>query len=168
MVLPGAKLLGLEPHADLVVGGLNGIGAVTDVAANVDAVVTADGAGLGVEGLGGTKHLAAGGDGVVTLPDHGADGAGDHVLDEASEETLAGQVSVMVLHMGLAWAAELHGDKLEALLFEAGDDLAGESSLDTIGLDHNEGSLFGGSVDHFVKVSEGFNSNKAESSASSL
>ena len=42
---------------------------------------------------------------------------------------------------------ELHGDQLEALLLESLDDLADESALDTIGLDHDEGLLlvcFGG------------------------
>jgi hypothetical protein len=42
---------------------------------------------------------------------------------------------------------ELHGDQLEALLLESLDDLAHESALDAIGLDHDEGLLlvcFGG------------------------
>ena len=36
-----------EPEADLVLRGLDGVGAVDDVAAKLDAVVAADGAGLG-------------------------------------------------------------------------------------------------------------------------
>jgi len=151
VVVPGAELGGSEPKGDLSVGGLDGIGAVADVTADIDAVVTTDGAGLGVEGLGSTEHLAAGEDGVVTLPDHSADGAGGHVLDETREESLAGEVSVMLLHVGLSWGAELHGDELEALLLEALEDGANESSLDTVRLDHDEGSLLlGGSVDHCV------------------
>ena len=58
----------------------------------------------------------------------------------------------MLLEVSATWGAELHGDELEALGLEAGDDLANESSLDTIGLDHDEGSFLGGSVDHSVKV----------------
>ena len=42
---------------------------------------------------------------------------------------------------------ELHGDKLEALLFKTLDDITDKSALDPIGLDHDEGPLlvgFGG------------------------
>ena len=145
-----AKLLSLEPKANLVVGGLDGVRAVDDVSADIDAEVTADGAGGGVEGLGGTEHLAAGDDGVVALPDHGADGAGGGVVDETLEEVLGGQISVVLLEVFTAWSAQLHGDELEALSLEAGKDLTNESSLDTIGLDHDEGSFLGGSVDHRV------------------
>mmetsp|Transcript_22436 Transcript_22436/g.27633 ORF Transcript_22436/g.27633 Transcript_22436/m.27633 type:complete len:203 (+) Transcript_22436:79-687(+) len=148
LVDPGVGVMGVggdlrlvEPEADLSIGGLDGVGAVNDVAADVDAKVTADGAGLGVLRLGGTEHLAAGEDGVVTLPDHGADGAGSHVLDEASEEALAGKVGVVLLHVGAAGGGELHGAKLEALLLEARDDLTNEASLDAVGLDHDESSL---------------------------
>ena len=149
MVVPGDDLLVLEPETDLVVGGLDGVGTVDDVSTNIDAEITADGAWGGVEGLGGAEHLAAGEDSVVTFPDHGADGAGGGVVDESGEESLAGEVSVVSLHVGTAWVADLHGDELEALLLEAADNGTDKSSLDTIGLDHNEGSLLGGSLDHF-------------------
>ena len=152
VVAPVAELGFLEPEADLVGGGLNGVGAVTDVAADVDAEVTADGAGLRVEGLGGTEHLAASGDGVVTLPDHSADWARGSVLNETLEETLAGEVRVVLLEVGSTWSAKLHGDQLEALSLESLNDLSNESSLDTIRLDHDESSFLGGSLDHSVKV----------------
>ena len=141
-----------EPEGDLLVSCLDGIGAVDDVATDVDAEVAADGARLRVEGLGGAEHLAAGGDSLVTLPDHGADGAGGGVVAQATEEGPRGEVGVVLLEVSAAWGAQLHGNELEALGLEAGDDLANESSLDTIGLDHDEGSFLGGSVDHSVKV----------------
>ena len=34
-LLPGLELLGLEPEGDLLLGGLDGVGAVADVAADV-------------------------------------------------------------------------------------------------------------------------------------
>ena len=150
VVLVGAELSSLEPEVDLVVGSLDGVGTVDDVATDIDAEVTADGAGLGVEGLGGTEHLAAGDDGVVALPDHSADGAGGGVVDETAEEALGGQIGVVLLEVGTSWGAHLHGDELEAFSLEAGDDRSNESSLDTIGLDHDEGSFLGGGVDHCV------------------
>ena len=44
--LVGGDTLG-EPQGDLVLGGLDGVGTVDDVAAKLDAVIAADGAGLG-------------------------------------------------------------------------------------------------------------------------
>lgn len=40
------------------------------------------------------KHTAASLDGVTALPDHGADGARVHVLNQTSEERLASEISV--------------------------------------------------------------------------
>ena len=48
----------------------------------------------------------------------------------------------MLLEVSAAWGGELHGDELEALGLEAGNNLANESSLDTIGLDHDKGFFF--------------------------
>lgn len=46
-------------HADLALGGLDRVGAVDDVAADIDGEVTADGAGQGGEGVGGANHGTA-------------------------------------------------------------------------------------------------------------
>ena len=114
--------------------------------------------GGGGEGVGSTKHDAAGLDGVEALPDHGDDGAGGHVLNEAREEGLALEVGVVcargddvspgslverdekkntkrtlleVLGRGVD---ELERDELEAALLEAVDDVADEPALDAVGL----------------------------------
>lgn len=91
--------------------------------------VTTDGAGLGSERVGGAEEGAAGLDGVTALPDHGADGAGGHVGDEAREEGLAGQVGVVGLEVLLGGGDQLDGGKLEATLLEALDDGADEAAL---------------------------------------
>lgn len=80
-------------------------------------------------------------DGIGTLPDHGADWARVHVLDETSEEWLRREVLVVLLKVCLSWSAELEGGELVTLLLESGDDLTDESTLDTVWLDSNE-SLF--------------------------
>lgn len=77
--LPALDLTLLEPEGDLLLAVLDGVGAVADVAADVEGVVTTDGAGGGGKRVGGTEDGAAGLDGVAALPDHGADGAGAHV-----------------------------------------------------------------------------------------
>jgi len=70
---------------------------VDDVASNLDAEVTADGAGQGVSGVGGAEHLATGLDHIQTLPHHGHHGAGVHVVDESGEEGAGGQIGVVLL-----------------------------------------------------------------------
>ena len=51
--------------------------------------------GSGSQGVGGTKHSATSLDSVKSLPDHADDGSGSHVLNQAREEGLALEVSVV-------------------------------------------------------------------------
>jgi hypothetical protein len=94
-----------------------------------DGVVTTDSTGGGGQGVGGTEDGTAGLDDVLTLPDHGADGAAQHVGDETLEEGLGGEVLVVLLEVLLAGGGELHGNELEAAVLEARDDGADESTL---------------------------------------
>ena len=95
--LPGDQLLILEPQGDLLLGRLDSIGSVQDVAADLDAEVTTDGSGQGVSGVGGSQHLAAGLDHVQALPDHGDNGSRAHVVDQSGEEGAGAQVGVVLL-----------------------------------------------------------------------
>lgn len=45
----------LEPESNLLLGVLDGVGAVADVAADIDGEVTTDGAGGGGKGVGSTE-----------------------------------------------------------------------------------------------------------------
>ena len=101
--------------------------------------VTADGAGGRGERVRGTEQSAALLDHVLALPDHGHNGARGHVLDQAGEERLALEVGVVLLQVVFAGVHELHGHELEAAVLEALDDLADESALDTVGLNHDVG-----------------------------
>lgn len=47
----------------------------------------------------------------------------------------------MVSQQRLGWLAQLDADQLEASVLESGDDGGNQSSLDSVGLDGNEGSL---------------------------
>ena len=78
--------------------------------ANVDAVVAADGARLGVLRLGCAKHLAATGHSVEAFPYHGDDGAGGHVVDETREEFLSAEIRVVCRKVLAGRSTELHGD----------------------------------------------------------
>ena len=91
------ELLWLKPQGDFLLSGFDGIGSVADVTPDLNAVVAADGTGLGVLGVGLAKHYAASLDDASSLPHHGHDGSGSHVLDESREERLGGQVGVVLL-----------------------------------------------------------------------
>ena len=91
------ELLWLEPQGNFLLSGFDGIGSVADVTPDLNAVVAADGTGLGVLGVGLAKHYAASLDDASSLPHHGHDGSGSHVLDESREERLGGQVGVVLL-----------------------------------------------------------------------
>jgi len=143
--LPAHKLLRLEPKGNLLLRALDGIGAVADVAADVDGVVAADCAWGGGERVGGTENGAAGLDDFTAFPDHGADRARGHIGNETREEGLGGEVFVVLLEMLLGGAHELDGDELEATVLEARDDGADQTTLNAIRLDSDEGLL----VRHF-------------------
>ena len=66
---PVVELLRSEPEGNLLLGALDGVRAVADVAANLDAEVATDGAGQGVVWAGLTKELAAKVHGICALPD---------------------------------------------------------------------------------------------------
>ena len=74
---------------------------------------------------------------------HGADRAAGHVGDQAAEESLAGEVSVVLLQVLHGGLHHLHGDQLETLLLKARDDLSNQATLDAVRLDHDEGPLGG-------------------------
>ena len=108
-----------EPEGNLVLGGLLGVGAVDEIAADDLAKVATDGARGGVGRLGGAEDLAALCRRVESLPDHRDDGTGGHVVDQPGKEGLAVEIFVVLLKMGATGRGQLHRDELEALLFES-------------------------------------------------
>lgn len=50
------------------------------------------------EGVGRAEHDTSSLDSVKALPDHGDDGSGSHVLDQAWEERLSGEVGVICIY----------------------------------------------------------------------
>jgi len=98
---PGDELLLIEPQCNLLFGRFNSIRAVDDVAANLDAEITTDGAGQGVSWVGSTQHLTAGLDHIKTLPHHGNHWTGVHVVDQTGEEGAGRQISIVLLQQVL-------------------------------------------------------------------
>ena len=101
----------------------------------VNAEITADGAGGRLQGVGSTEHLTSSGNGLLALPNHGNDGSAEHVIAKLGEEGLVHEVAVVSLEKLLAGHASLHGGQLVSLCLESGDDIANNTTLNTIGLD---------------------------------
>jgi len=130
-----------EPEGDLMLGTLRSIRTVADIPADVYAEVTTDGTRLRVQGVGGAQHLASLLHNILTSPYHWNNGSGGHVLDETGEEPTLGQVSVVLLEQLLAGMHKLHGHQFVATGLESLDDFAHQTAMDTIGLNHDKGTL---------------------------
>lgn len=92
----------VEPKGNFLFGAWYGVAAVDYVAADLNAEIAPDGAGLGFQRVRCADHVAPGEDDIVTFPHHGYDGARLHELDEPVEEGTAGQVGVVLLQQFLA------------------------------------------------------------------
>ena len=114
---------------------------MADVAADIHAEVTSDGARGGVAGLGGSEQLSALSSSVLSLPNHGQDGGGLHELDQTAEERLGAEVGIVSLEVSLRGFDELHSDELETLLLESGNNGSAQVALNTVRLNHDERSL---------------------------
>jgi len=115
---PLSETLG-EPESDLIGSSFVGVGTVAQVSADVETVVTTDGARGGLRGASSSQELTALGEGVKTLEDHSNDGAGAHEGDKTSEEGLGLQVTVVLLPVLTRRLGQLHGNELESLLLES-------------------------------------------------
>lgn len=131
----------IEPEGNLVVGRLNGIRSVDDVAADIDGEITTDGTRKRLKGTSLTEHLTDLLDNVNTLPNHANNRAGRHVLNKSREEGLASKVSIVLLEELLGGALHLEGNKLVTTLLEALHDLVNKTALDAVGLNHDIGTL---------------------------
>lgn len=149
--LPLENITLLEPKSNFLLGVLDTVGTVADVASDIDGIVTTDGTWEGVLWVGGTKDGTTSLDGITTFPDHGANGTAQHVVDESWEEWLGGEVGIVLLEVLLARADKLDGSELESARLETRDDGADESTLNSVRLDSNEGLL----VRHLDVVSFG-------------
>lgn len=147
-----------EPEGNFLVGALNAVRSMADIAANINAKVTTDGSGKGGQGVGLTEDLAGGLDNILAGEAEAHDWATRHKGNEAGEEGLSGEVRVVLLEELLGGGSELGSTELVSTLLEAGNNLANlrnqsvsanplindelyESTLDTVGLNHNVGAF---------------------------
>lgn len=144
VVSPGVDLLlFLEPQVDFSFGRFDWVRSVADVSSDFNAEISSDGSGGGVLWVGGSQKSSSGLDDVLAFPNHGADGSWWHVFDKSWEEGFLGEVLVVFLEESFRGDLQFDASEEVSLLFESGDDLSDESSLDTIWLDHDEGLFHG-------------------------
>lgn len=137
------QLLLLEPQGNFLLGRLNRVRAVAHVSTHVNGVVTSDGAWSRSQWVGGTQDGSTLLDNILTFPDGGQHWTRQHVGQQGWEERLGLQVVVVLSQERLRWLAELDAHQLEASVLESAQDLVDQASLDTVGLNGNEGSLVG-------------------------
>jgi len=130
-----------EPQGYFLLGTIDSVGAVADVAPDIDGIVEADGARGGGERVGSTENETADLDDLTALPHHGDDWAGGHIADKTGKKRLVLQVFVMLLKVLFGGRDHLDGDEFEAALLEAANNVSNKSTLDTIRLNSNEGLL---------------------------
>ena len=152
LVDPGVRVgsvrgkLGLsEPKRTLAHAALNRVRAVAEVAAHIDAEITADSSRGRLGRLSGTEHLATSGDSAHALPHHGHNRSALHVRKKTGKEGFTSQVPVVLTQNSVRSVHQLHGNQLEALGLKALDDLTNKTALHAVRLDHDEGALVLGS-----------------------
>lgn len=118
-----------------------------NVSTHVNGEVTSDGTRGRLQWVGGTQDGSTLLDNILAFPDGGQDWTRQHVRQQGWEEWLLLQVLVVVSQQRLGWLAQLDTNQLEASVLESGDDRGNQSSLDSVGLNGNKGSLV---VRHFV------------------
>jgi len=114
---------------------------VNDVASKIDAEVAADRTGKRLLRISLSHHLTTGQGSVLALPHHRNNRSGGDEVDQLGIKWLVLQVDVMLADVLFGSLHELHGDELEPSLFESLDDVANESTLDAVGLHHDESAV---------------------------
>jgi len=149
---PVDELFGLEPKGDFFLGRFDGIGSVDDVTTEIKAKVTADGTRKRSLRIGFTHHHSASLGCVFAFPNHRHNGTRGHEVAKSVVEGLVLEIDVVLLEMLFGSLHELHGDEFESSLLESFDDVTDESTLNSIGLHHDESAFRVSGHVIFVKV----------------
>ena len=121
-----------EPKGALLGRAVEGVRAMANVASELEAKVSANGAGQRGSGVGLTQNHSSDLDGVGAHPDHGTDRSAGKVFAQVVVKALAGQISVVLLCLVNSGLNQLQSHKLQAASLETLDDLSDKSSLDAV------------------------------------
>src|SRR6185312_8025606 len=143
--LPGARAqveVGEEVR-DLLLRRLGGVGAVHHVLVHGGGEVAADGALVGLLRVGGAHDVAVLEDRALAFQRRDHHRTGDHEVHQRLEERTLTVHRVETLGLGAGQVQHAGGDDLEALLLEAGIDLADQVLGDAVGFDDGQGTFDG-------------------------
>jgi len=141
VVFPVLDLFLFEPEGDFSVGWFDWVWSVADVSSSDDAEISSDGSRVWLKRVGGSQKKSSSGNDSSSFPDHGDDWAWKHVLDEVGEEGSGGKILVVLFKEGLSGWDEFECSQVVSFLLESGNDGSDQSSLDTVGFDHDVGSF---------------------------
>lgn len=130
-----------EPQSKFLLGVLDAIGAMDDVASHFDAVCATNASRVSSQGVGGADNLAALLDNVLTFKSNGNNGAAQDVLDESRKEGLRGEISIVLFSKLLADVHKLETAENVALADESVENGGDQIALDAIRLDHDVSGL---------------------------
>ena len=111
---------------------------------SLNAEIPSDGSRLRIGWVSITQHRPDDVHNIEAFPDRGHDRAAGHVLAQDGVEMPGRELLVMLLHELLSRKDKLRGYQFEAPLFEPLQNLSDDAALDTVGLDHDKGSLLAG------------------------
>jgi hypothetical protein len=130
-----------EPQSQLLLGILNAVRSMDDVAPDVNAIGSTDASWFSGQRVSGPDDLPGLLNNILSLESNCNNWSGGDVLDQGWEESLGGEIRVVSLGQLLWHIHELQPTKGVSLGHKSVDDRGHESALDTVWLDHNVGSL---------------------------
>mmetsp|Transcript_36881 Transcript_36881/g.76708 ORF Transcript_36881/g.76708 Transcript_36881/m.76708 type:complete len:255 (+) Transcript_36881:121-885(+) len=134
-----------KPHFQFMLGSFWRVTAMANVASKIDRVIPADGTRGRCQWLCLTQHGTSLLDDIFSFPTHANNGAGTKELGQTFEETLFGEIRIVLLGHGFGGPDHFEADQLVSPLFKSGNNITNQSALDTIGLDSEEGAFLVGS-----------------------
>jgi len=130
-----------------MLGSIRRIRSMTNIASKINAEISTDGTRLGSKRLGLSQHLTSLFDNILSLPAHAYDRSRRKEVDKTGEERLLGKISIVGSSHFLGGPDHFESYKFVSTLFETGNDISYDCTLDSIGLYGEEGTFLVGSWD---------------------
>jgi len=124
----------LEPQTDLLLGRLDRVGPMADIATDINGIITTNGTGSGLQRVGGSKNDTTLLDNVLAFPNSGQNRAGLHVFQQTREERLLLKIGIMFTEQLFRGIGEFNGNQFVTTLFESTQNRGHKSSVDSVGL----------------------------------
>jgi hypothetical protein len=127
-----------EVEFHLARGGFGAVGGMDQIHLAARAKIAADRARVRFEAARGAEHLADDTDDFQAFDDGSNDRSAGDELFERGVPAFLDVLGVMLLGQFGGDSHQLHGHDVEALVFEPGENAAGQAALDTVGFEQNK------------------------------